>query len=358
MSVGNDVIKKKEYMFSQIIGNNNIKSYLKKILTSDLLANTILFEGPDGVGKSIFAKQCASYLMRSPNDIDEFFSKKLEEENHPDLHVYRPEGKIGMHSIASIRELINQVFMLPFEARAKVFIIHDAERMLPTSANALLKTLEEPTLDSYIFLLTSRDEDILPTILSRCSKVKFSRVSDKDIVDLLVNKTKLTEAEAKNIAVISHGSVAHALELAQLEEHSIREQCLIKILAKDGIFSCFDLLEAISQLDGLYPKEEKNSKEDVNRKDDTAVKWHKNVNVLFSQILMWYRDLHMIKILGRNNTASLFFENYRSLIEKQNLEDIPQLEHVHEVIEEAKVAVNRNIKFKTCMEQLFLSLTS
>ena len=66
--------------------------------------------------------------------------------------------------------------MAPFEAKAKVFIIKDADRMLPPSANALLKTLEEPTYDSYIIMTTSNLDEILPTIASRCFKINFSSI--------------------------------------------------------------------------------------------------------------------------------------------------------------------------------------
>ena len=111
--------------------------------------------------------------MHPETDIDPKALIKIETNNHPDLHVYEPEGKTYHHSIASIRNLIGQVYMAPFEAEAKVFIIKDAHRMLKSSANALLKTLEEPTLDSFIILTSSKADDIIPTITSRCFRINF-----------------------------------------------------------------------------------------------------------------------------------------------------------------------------------------
>src|SRR3989304_6614260 len=133
--------------FDDIIGNDLIKDKLKGSLENNTISNTILFSGPEAVGKSLFATVLAGRLMHPEEDIDPSALKKIQANNHPDLHIYEPEGKTSHHSIASIRNLVEQVFMAPFEAKAKIFIIKDAHRMLIPSANALLKTLEEPTLD-------------------------------------------------------------------------------------------------------------------------------------------------------------------------------------------------------------------
>lgn len=92
---------------------------------------------------------------------------KIDSRNHPDVHLYSPEGKSLMHSMASIQKLIREIALPPFEAPSKVFIIEDAEKMLPSSSNALLKTLEEPPKDTFFFLLSNHPELLLPTISSR-----------------------------------------------------------------------------------------------------------------------------------------------------------------------------------------------
>lgn len=122
---------------------------------------------------------------------------------HPDIHHFYPEGKTGMHPIQNIRLLTDDVALAPFEADYKLFLIHDAERMLPTSANALLKTFEEPTDGTVILLLTEHREKMLPTILSRCQTYSFAKKqADTELTDLLLDYlagdvTKLTELEKK-----------------------------------------------------------------------------------------------------------------------------------------------------------------
>lgn len=90
-----------------------------------------------------------------------------------DLHILSCEGKSGMHSIASIREMIEMALLAPFESVRKAFIIKDAERMLATSANALLKIIEEPPPHTLFILVVAKREKLLPTIVSRAQEVRF-----------------------------------------------------------------------------------------------------------------------------------------------------------------------------------------
>lgn len=148
-------------LFSHLTGNPAAKEILTRLVEKNTLPSVLLFHGPSGVGKALFAKAIAEKLMGK--------TKK----DHPDIHILHPEGKSNHHPIQAIRQLIDDVGMPPFEAPCKVFIIHDAEKMLPSSSNALLKTLEEPPSDTYIFLISSEPDQLLPTIVSRCRKIPF-----------------------------------------------------------------------------------------------------------------------------------------------------------------------------------------
>ena len=131
---------------------------LKKALLQEKLPNTLLLSGPRAEGKKT-ALWLSTQLL-----------KATALETHPDFHLLAPEGKGGLHSIEAIRNAIDISHSAPYSAPAKVFLIESAESMQPVAANALLKTLEEPVLDSYWILLSERPQEILPTILSRCSK--------------------------------------------------------------------------------------------------------------------------------------------------------------------------------------------
>jgi len=132
--------------------NEQIETYLQRGLENETLHHTLLFSGPKRV-------ELAEMLILK------IIGRRAD---HPDLHIYQPEGKAGLHSIESVRALIEEIHKPPFEASRKLFLIHSAERMLLASANALLKTLEEPELDSTILLLSEKPELLLPTLVSRC----------------------------------------------------------------------------------------------------------------------------------------------------------------------------------------------
>lgn len=133
--------------------------HLQQALKKGRLGQALLFVGPKGGGKKTSARALASQILgRYP---------------HPDLHEYLPEGKTAMHSMETIKRLCEEVFMAPFEGKRKVFIIDEAERMLPTSSNALLKTIEEPSIDALLILITTEPHQMLGTLLSRLRRVYF-----------------------------------------------------------------------------------------------------------------------------------------------------------------------------------------
>ena len=113
----------------------------------------------------------------------EYFSALLVEGAlpHPDVHCYPPEGKLRLHPIHQIHELVQELFLPPYQAKKKVFVLYEADLMLPASANALLKGLEEPPAASFLLLTTCQEERILPTIRSRCGKFCVEDVSPPSI---------------------------------------------------------------------------------------------------------------------------------------------------------------------------------
>lgn len=114
-------------------------------------------------------------------EADAFARKLLDttKKNPPDLRTLYPEGKAYHHPMHAIKQFIEEAGLPPFEAKRKVFMIYEAERMLPSSSNALLKTLEEPLEAVTIILSTSHPEILLPTVFSRCFRVDFTKESTR-----------------------------------------------------------------------------------------------------------------------------------------------------------------------------------
>jgi len=327
-------------IFQDILGNDQAKMYLAKVLERGMLPNVLLLHGPNGVGKGLFALDLAKYLLYPmgayPHDIE-----RITSNNHPDMHLFYPEGKTGMHAIASMKALMEDVYKTPFESSVKIFIIHDAERMLPSTANALLKTLEEPPLDNFIILISSKMEEILDTVLSRCSKVSFSHLAEAEIVDFLEHHRGKSSLEAKRVAAISHGSISRALDIVENDKLHAKRVLLLNILSYSTVTTYYELNEALLKLEELCGEEE----EELT---------FETLDFICSQILMWYRDLNFLK--EDKDFQDFYFADHLLLLHKQDLSKVPSLELVDKGLEQARLGLERNIKLKTCLEYFFLAI--
>ena len=172
-------------MINTLIGNPLAKEALLQMLERKTVPQTLLFYGPDGVGKGRFAKALAEELMEQAH------AHKISSDNHPDVRIDPPEGKSAQHPMENMRGLIDETALPPFEAPCKVFILHDAHQMHTFSANALLKTLEEPPRDTYLILLTDRIDAMLPTLLSRCHKLPFFPIPQTEIESFVREKWEI-----------------------------------------------------------------------------------------------------------------------------------------------------------------------
>jgi DNA polymerase-3 subunit delta' len=301
-------------MFEHILGNEPIKAYLQKAVLGNRLAQTLLFTGPDGVGKRLFAEALAAHLLQSNRS--------------PDLHRLAPEGKSGLYAIDTLREMIDKEHAAPFEAPGKVFILEDAERMQPASANALLKTLEEPTPDTTFILLTSAPQEILPTILSRCSELSFQPLTEGEIISLLEAK-----GFDRRFAKLAHGSAGRAFELAQHPEVEEQRKVLFALLARRPTYP--ELSLQLTKLEELIEE----------GKEEDPVRVNRCVEYLFAYILMWHRDQHV----RRDGRAELLF-----FPEEPTREPVP-LKEVEKAIETARMAYQRNMKLSLCLSTALLN---
>lgn len=313
--------------FSDLLGNDSAKSDLLNALEKGELSSTLLFHGIEGVGKKLFAKVLAHHILGGK-------FHQIEEENHPDLHVYYPEGKSYMHSIQSMRTLVSEMYKPPFTAKEKVFIINEAEKMLPSSSNLLLKTFEEPSLDSTIILISSHPDALMPTILSRCIQIRFHGIEEALIVKYLEEKYDQPRPFAEHVARLSEGSLGKAIQMASDAEFVKKRNRFMELFTSK---TYWEFQKALQDLEKSFDQEED--------------KYHEQVDELISQILMWFRDLRLLR--ERQDSKYLYFPELKSM-EFQG--DIPSLEEVEDKLTTLKTAMQRNMKLSTCLEWFSLEL--
>ncbi|MBS4168384.1 DNA polymerase III subunit gamma/tau [Parachlamydia sp. AcF125] len=360
-----------ETYFSHLHGNDPIKHYLIKMIKKNAISQSLLFAGPEGVGKSLFAKAFAEILLTDGSSDQR---EQVKAETHPDLHIYQPEGKLGMHSIDAMRQLTEEIYLVPYQAKRKVFIIHEAERMLPYSANALLKTFEEPALDSVIILLTSLPENLLPTLRSRFQTLYFQQVETSHLIPFVQERFQKTEAEAQAIAASSKGSFAQATRLCS--QKSYYPDILLPLLAAGRFSSYGALLETVRQLTEQLEQSKKQAEEEMRQELSShlenltaiqreslekeiegfvSVQTNRETTHLLDFILSWYRDLELMRVKADPNF--LFHkEAYKQLEQSAQQGNRLSLEQVQTAINEARKALERSSSIGITLENLFLKL--
>lgn len=193
--------------FPRLKGQLFARRILQAGLDADRSASAYLFHGPPGCGKKTAALDLAGALMAPGGPVDDRIARGV----HPDVRLHAPAG--ATFKVDQVRELLRDASLRPFEGSRRVFILDRAETLNEASANALLKSIEEPGLGFTWILVTTQRARILPTIASRCQSVRFHPLDDATLMSVLAAELKAGEAEARDLAALSGGSVRLAVWL-------------------------------------------------------------------------------------------------------------------------------------------------
>ena len=199
-------------LFDDVIGNRNVVDLLRSEIEHP--AQAYLLVGPQSVGKETIALRFAAGLL---GGVDDDRARRLAlTSTHPDLHVIEPEGVTSV-GVDQAREVVSRASLTPVEAERTVFLFPDAGAMTEQAANALLKTLEEPTSRVVFLLAAESEDDFPPTVASRCRTVHVGRVPFAELVEALTSRG-MTEDEAGVVAEVSGGRPGLALALMSQPE--------------------------------------------------------------------------------------------------------------------------------------------
>ena len=224
-----------------------VRSFLTRAVSQDRASHAYLFVGAPGSGKLDAAWALAQALLCPScgcGACDDCI--RVARRTHPDVHYLAPESVTG-YLIAQTRDLIDDVSLAPIRGRAKVYIIDQADKLRPESANALLKTLEEPPAGVVFILLGTSAETILPTIVSRCQCVPFRLVAPADAIRAVERETGQTPERCR-MAVAVAGSPARA---AAFLKSALRQDARrVMLRALDALVHAdeLDILNAAKEL--------------------------------------------------------------------------------------------------------------
>lgn len=223
-----------------LLGHAALLDRLSSAVDRESLHHALLFEGPPGVGKNTVAM----HLARAANCVDDDLAARpcgrcrpcttIAAGNHPDIIVLTPESSSasGLISIKRIREVVRQAQYHRYGARRRFIIIDPIEALAPAAANALLKTLEEPPDGTGFILIATNARALLPTIVSRCQRVRFGPVSTAELQEWLHGRGA-SDVEAIAAAALGCPGVAIRLEQGELKTRNQARDALITVLEGD-----------------------------------------------------------------------------------------------------------------------------
>ncbi len=305
--------------FENIIGQERVKRFFTKVLTSERLSHAYLFLGPSGVGKEAMAIEVAKACL---GEADNPASSRVGKLTHPDVQVIFPapkkidEGERASIvasivkdpyqrlqpwanpsiSIDSIREIRRKSAYKSFEGSGRVVLVLDCERMTLEAANALLKILEEPPDKTYLLMTSSHHSLLLPTITSRCQLVKFDPLAANEIHDALQSRQRADERKARLCSKLADGSYRRALELLSEGTQELQEQALTCF--RQTIQSSFT---QVCYVDGLLNRYQRDNK---------------RIRELLAHLLGWFRDALVFRETAGEATDSLIHSDDVEVLKK------------------------------------------
>jgi len=234
-----------------LIGHQRIWNFLTQSAQKNRLAHAYLFVGPSQIGKKTLALEFARWLLCDKKTSLGACKKcrsclDIEKNQHPDVFILSPrqEEKKGVTKtfeigIDQVKALQHQLSLFSYGASYKIAIIDEMSSLTHEAANSFLKTLEEPSNNSFIILISSFWQQLLPTIISRCQLIKFLPVAEKEILDKLKPIAK-RGVDLAGIVRLSAGRPGRAINLLAdpeiIKSQEFNTEVFKKILKSDLVW--------------------------------------------------------------------------------------------------------------------------
>ena len=374
--------------FSEILGQEHIKSHLTKSANLGRIPHAQLFVGPEGSGTLPMAIAYAQYLICSNQNgensgSNEACNLKFQKTSHPDLHFIYPtvsteevktkpksidfitewrqfleqnkygslfdwyqilgvKNKQGEIRVDDAQEILKLLALKSFEGGYKVMIIWMADKLNIAASNKLLKLLEEPTDRTVFILISENEEDIIQTIRSRCQVLHFNGLPEKIIADALISNQNMEPKAALKIAHQAQGNYNKALQLLQTDnESTFFEKWFVDWVraafrAKGNAAAIQDLIQWSEQIAGLGRETQKKFLEFC-------------IEMFRQALLLNYQAPNLVYMEPQVEKFKL--ENFAPFVNGNNINDI------FKELSDAMYHIERNGNAKIILTDLSIKLT-
>jgi DNA polymerase-3 subunit delta' len=375
-------------LFSEILGQNHIKSHLTKSATSGRIPHAQLFVGPEGSGTLPMAIAYAQYILCHNTEGEnsggnDACNLKFHSVSHPDLHFIYPtvtteevktkpksldfiadwrrfiaenpygglfnwyrmlgvQNKQGEIRVEDAQDILKSLALKSYEGGYKIMIIWMADKMNVSASNKLLKLLEEPSDKTLFILISENEEDIIQTIRSRCQVLHFNALPEKVIAEALVSRENMEPRAASKLAHQAQGNYNKALHLLHndSEELPFEEWFVLWVRAafraKGNAAAIQDLILWSEQIAGLGRETQKKF-------------LHYCIDMFRQALILNYQATSLVYMETKVEKFKL--ENFAPFVNGNNINDI------FKELSDAVYHIERNGNAKIILTDLSIKLT-
>lgn len=219
-------------MLKNFIGNEDLKETVKSAVKSGRFPHAFIIEGEEGSGRQTLARIIAAAAICGDQNAPCGNCRECDlvaKDGHSDVLTYSPDG--ATFKIDQIRVIRDNAFVTPIEAKRKVNILLDCDKMNEAAQNAFLKVLEEPPQFMVFILICRNASALLTTVRSRCITLTLNNPEIEDAVNLILRKTGKPESDIREALSKSHGNVGQALNILDGSESNSKKKAEEFILA-------------------------------------------------------------------------------------------------------------------------------
>lgn len=368
--------------FENILGQPQVREFLRVTVASGRVSHAYLFCGPAGSNKTLAALAFAQGILcpkgpkgpRGGNCGACDTCGRIMRKKHPDVRMFEPEGAAG-YLVEQVRGIVADTALAPIQADRKVYILDRVDLLGVQAANAFLKTLEEPPADVVLILLARTRESVLPTIVSRCQVVPFRTIPVSEAAGIVVQNSGASLEQARVALQACDGSITRAVEFLKSNERLEFRARVLEVLAClrraddwDVIGFAADLVVRVKlPLDTVRAEQEAELAENADflaksairqiearNKRQLTAKTAESLRQLTGITRSWLRDI-MVQAAGASDQV-VNADVRPSIEEAAARTDAARAAAAIAAVRRCDVAISYNVSPETCIDAMLLEV--